>query len=69
MPELFYGMEVPDQLRELAERHQNHIAELVGKLRTVGMDDHAIEAAVDQLIENYRDQLVTAVKAIGATHA
>lgn len=22
MPELFYGMEVPDQLRELAERHQ-----------------------------------------------
>jgi uncharacterized membrane-anchored protein len=69
MLDLFYGMEIPDQLRELAERHQTHIAELVGKLRTVGMDDHAIEAAVDQLIENYRTQLISAVKVIGGPHA
>lgn len=60
-----YGIEIPPELRDLTQRHQTHIGELVTQLRTVGLDDAAIEAAVDQLIGTYRGQLIDAVKAIG----
>ncbi len=59
-----YGIEVPDQLLDLAERHKRHLAELTKMLRTVGMDETAIEKAVDQLIANYRVQLLAATKAL-----
>jgi len=68
MLDLVYGVEIPQQLQELAAGHQRHLAELVERLRTVGMGDDAIEAAVDQLIATYRTQLITAVRAIGNRH-
>ncbi len=64
MIETLYGTEVPEQLRELAERHKQHLAELITMLRTVGMDEDAIEAAVDQLIVDYRVQLLEAAKTL-----
>lgn len=66
MTERLYGIEVPSQLSELVERHKEHISELIVMLRTVGMDEASIEKAVDQLIAEYRVQLLQAVKASGA---
>lgn len=59
------GVDLPPSLRALALRHQRNIAELVGRLRDVGLDEATIEAAVDQLVESYRSQLVDTVKALG----
>ncbi len=64
-----YGIEIPRELRDLADRHQGHIADLIERLRTVGLDDSAIESAVDQLMGTYRSQLVDAVKAVGGARA
>ena len=65
----FYGLDVPVPLREISERHQRHISELVTQLRDVGMDEQSIISAVDRLIDSYRTQLLHAVKAIGGSHA
>ncbi len=69
MASSYYGIEVPQELRDLADRHQGHIAQLIGQLRTVGLSDSAIESAVDQLMGAYRSQLIEAVKAIGGVRA
>ncbi len=61
--ETLYGIEVPQHLCALTERHTQHLAELIAMLRTVGMDETAIEEAVDQLIADYRVQLLDAVRA------
>lgn len=61
----YYDFPVPDELREVALRHQQHVAELISKLRMVGMDNHLIEQSVDQLIASYRAQLLQAVRAVG----
>lgn len=65
MADGFYGFQIPEQLREVAGRHQEHVAELVSKLRSVGMDDNLIERSVDQLIASYRAQLLEAIKGLG----
>ena len=65
----FYGVDVPLQLREISESHQRHISDLVTQLRDVGMDEKSIVSAVDRLIDSYRTQLLSAVQAIGSTHA
>lgn len=62
MIETLQGTDFPEHLRELAERHKRHLAELITLLRTVGMDENAIEEAVDQLIADYRVQLLEAAK-------
>lgn len=64
MIETICDADVPDELRDLAERHKQHLAELVIMLRTVGMNEEEIEAAVDQLVADYRVQLVAAAKAL-----
>lgn len=64
MIEALQGTDVPAHLRELAERHKQHLAELITLLRTVGMDENAIEEAVDQLIADYRVQLLEAAKTL-----
>lgn len=61
----FYDFDIPEQLLEVATRHQEHVAELVSKLTQVGMDEDLIERSVDQLISSYRAQLLEAVKALG----
>lgn len=60
----FYDITVPDALREVASRHQQHVAELIAKLQAVGLDDQLIERSVDQLIASYRAELMQAVKAL-----
>ena len=64
-PSGFYDLPIPDELRAVASRHQQHVAELVVKLRLVGMDNHLIEQSVDSLIASYRAQLLQAVRAVG----
>ncbi len=56
--------EIPKELYHLAERHKQHLTELITMLRTVGMDESAIEEAVDQLIAGYRVQLLAAAKTL-----
>jgi hypothetical protein len=64
-----YDVQIPDELRDVASRHQQHIAELILKLRSVGLDDATIERSVDQLIASYRAELMRAVKALkGHSH-
>jgi len=65
----FYGVDVPAPLREISERHQRHISELVTQLRDVGMDEQSIVSAVDRLIDSYRSQLLSAVQGIGGSRA
>lgn len=67
MLQTLYGIDIPPQLHEVAERHQQHIAELIGLLRVTGAEESRIEEAVDELIADYRAQLLRAVKAIGAS--
>lgn len=63
----FYGIDVPDRFREVAGRHQRHLAELVEKLRSAGMDSGLIERSVDQLIASFRSELLKAIKGMGST--
>jgi hypothetical protein len=60
----FYEFPVPQELQEVASRHQQHVAELIDKLRSAGLDDRLIERSVDQLIASYRAELMGAVKAL-----
>ena len=69
MTEGFYGVDVPDELQRVSERHRQHIADLAATLRSAGLTEQAIEDAVDQLVASYRCQLLAAVKAIGADNA
>ena len=64
MLDSLYGFQIPDELRDVASRHQLHVAELISKLRSVGLDDHLIERSVDQLVASYRAELLRAVKAL-----
>lgn len=65
MDDTYQGIEIPPGFRELTDRHQRNIANLIEQLQTVGLDHAAIEAAVDHLMITYRAQLVEAVKAVG----
>ena len=69
MLDSFYEVQIPEELREVASRHQQHVAELISKLQAAGLDDHLIERSVDQLIASYRTELMNAVKALkGHSH-
>jgi hypothetical protein len=59
------GIDVPDQLSEVASRHELHITELVSQLSSYGMDAQMIEHSVDTLIGSYRAELLEAIKALG----
>ena len=61
----FYYFQITVPLRDVAIRQQEHVAELVAKLKSFGMDEDLIEQSVDQLIASYRSQLLEAVKALG----
>lgn len=63
------GLDLPHSVRDLVLRHQQNIADLVGRLHEFGLDDISIEAAVDPLIASYRSQLVEAMKALGFSNA
>lgn len=70
MMDEIYNFRIPSELKEVASRHQQHVAELVAKLRSAGMHDDLVERSIDQLIASYRAQLLEAVKALrGASRA
>lgn len=65
MTEGFGDLELPPELRDLVRRHEQNVADLVNRLHAVGLDEPAIEAAVDQIMASYRTQLMEAIKALG----
>lgn len=65
-----YDCEMPEQLRAVALRHEQHITKLVVQLRSLGMEEEVIQRSVDELISSYRGELVDAIKALaGCRHA
>jgi hypothetical protein len=64
MLDSFYEIQIPNELREVAGRHQQHIVALISQLQSAGLDDGLIERSVDQLIASYRSELMKAVKAL-----
>jgi hypothetical protein len=64
MLDSFYDVQIPDKLREVATRHQQHVAQLIESFRAAGLDDQVIERSVDQLIASYRAELMEAVRAL-----
>jgi hypothetical protein len=64
MLDSFYEFEIPEELQQVASRHQQHVAELITRLQSAGLDDRLIEQSVDQLIASYRAELMGAVKAL-----
>jgi len=70
MLDSFYEIAIPDELRGVATRHQQHVTQLISSLRSFGVDDQIIERSVDELIGSYRVELVTAIKTLkGQCHA
>lgn len=66
MLDSFYDLKVPEQLRDVATRHQRHVAELARNLCKLGLGDDVIEQTVDELIFAYRTELLQAIKSIGS---
>jgi hypothetical protein len=64
MLDSFYEIEIPEELRGVASRHRQHVAELISSLRSFGVDDQGVERSVDELIGSYRAELVTAIKTL-----
>lgn len=56
--------QIPAELQESVERHQRHLAALVGSLRAAGVGEETIEASVHQLLESYRSELTSAMRAM-----
>lgn len=63
-----YGFDVPERFREVTGRHQQHVAQLVERLRSTGMDDSLVELSIDRLMASYRSELLIAIKGMGAPH-
>lgn len=55
---------IPHELQESVQRHQRHLAALVGSLRAAGVGEDMIEASVSQLLESYRNELTAAMRAL-----
>jgi hypothetical protein len=58
-------LDLPGELRSAVLRHQQNIADLVVRLRSVGMTEAAIQHSTDQLLESYRPELARAIGALG----
>lgn len=63
-----YDMQIPDELKDVANRHQQHVADLLASLRCAGLDDHRIERSVDAIVASYRSELMAAVQAMKTMH-
>jgi hypothetical protein len=55
---------IPPELQESVQRHQRHLAALVGSLRAAGVGEEVIEVSVGQLLDSYRDELTAAMRAL-----
>lgn len=65
MSDIQFGFDVPEHLRCLTIRYEQHVAKLVLQFKAFGMTEDAIEQNVDQLIASYREELVQAIKECG----
>jgi hypothetical protein len=61
---LHEGLEIPAELRASVQRHEQHLAQLVSTLRAAGLDAATIDASVRQLVDSYREELITAVRSL-----
>lgn len=68
MIESLSSVAVPQEFQELVERHHQHVADVIARLRTIGLDGSSIEGAVDQLMARFRANLLDAIQAIGGRH-
>ncbi|PSJ36252.1 hypothetical protein [Allosphingosinicella deserti] len=59
-----YAAQIPPELQQSVERHQRHLAALVGSLRAAGVGEEMIEASVHQLLDSYRNELTDAMRAM-----
>ena len=57
-------VEIPPELRVSVQRHEQHLAQLVGTLRAAGMDAALIDASVRKLVDSYREELMAAIRAL-----
>ena len=58
------GMEIPAELRASVQRHEQHLAQLVGSLKAAGLDAATIDASVRQLVDSYREELISAIHSL-----
>ncbi len=65
MSDIRYAFDVPDNLRDLTIRFEQHVAKLASQFRAFGMTEEVIGQNVDQLIASYREELVHAIKECG----
>jgi hypothetical protein len=55
-------MAIPPELRASMQRHEQHLAQLVGTLSAAGMNAATIDASVRQLVDSYREELTAAIR-------
>lgn len=59
---LQHGMVIPPELRASVQRHEQHLAQLVGTLGAAGVDAAMIDASVRLLVDSYREELTAAIR-------
>lgn len=62
-------LDIPEELRASVLRHQENLLRLVQSLRAAGMQEPQIEAAVNTLIDSYKQELLEAIRALKAVPA
>ena len=58
------GIEIPAALLPSLNRHRENLARLVLSLQSLGLDEKQIESSVSVIIASYKDELISAIKAI-----
>lgn len=58
---LYLDIRVPAQLGDLVQRHYEHLARLAWALHKAGVEEAHIKLSVDQLVDQYRAELVEAI--------
>ena len=56
--------DIPQELQESVDRHRANLARLIVSLRSAGVGSAQIEASVSAVVASYRQELLTAIKAI-----
>lgn len=54
--------DLPVELAACAARHQQHLNNLIGSFRAVGLDEQAIGVHIRQLVSSYETELLAAVR-------
>ena len=57
-------LDIPESLQGAVASHQANVAKLVDQLRLVGMSDVAIENAVGCIVDDYKAELLLAIRTL-----